>query len=143
MASDPLPKAQSYWDDSFRDYARRVVGRDRTWVAMAACIGQWDTHPGFLASNDDYWIDTDGQHVTGHQAQRHVVDKFCKTCPVQWECARWGVEIVEEVGVYAMTGRDRTWLTAQGGRALALIDTAKRDGVVVAVAVRTARGLAV
>lgn len=131
----------SDWADSLREYARRVAGRDDSWKKHALCSddANIEYQGAFLCSGDDWLVDDNNEWVTGYEAQKRVVEMFCVECPVQWECARWGVEVEEEVGVYALTVRDLRWLTKQGDAALGLIDQARITHTSVHVAVRRAR----
>lgn len=126
----------SDWADSFREYVQRIVGRDDTWKKQARCTEYPEFHGSFIAREDEDLVDGDNQWVTGYEAQKRVVEQICIDCPVQWECARWGVEVREEVGVYALTARERWWLTGLGDRALAIIDDARASQTPVQVAVR-------
>lgn len=129
----------SDWADSLREYARRVAGRDDTWKKHSLCSTVPLYQGAFLCSGDDWLVDDDDQWITGYEAQARVVEEFCMVCPVQWECARWGVEVDEEVGVYALTVRDRRWLTRQGDAAFGIIDRARAKSEPVSVAVRRIR----
>lgn len=127
----------SDWYDSLREYALRVAGRDDTWKKRSLCLDQPEFAGSFTADEDDMLVDGDNEWVTGYEAQKRVVEQFCFHCPVQWECARWGVEVNEEVGVYALTVRERRWLiNNRAETALTLIDEARIAGTPVQVAVR-------
>jgi hypothetical protein len=130
--------AVSDWADTLREYARRVAGRDDSWKKHALCGEHPQFQGSFLAGEDEWLVDGDGQWVTGYQAQKRVVEQICIDCKVQWECARWGVEVNEEVGVYAITTRERRWLIGIGDRALGIIDRARISETPVQVAVRHA-----
>lgn len=123
------------FDETLREYALRVAGRDRSWKTRGLC--RTSGYSGaFLALEDETFVDDDGVEINGYQAQKRVVEQFCDVCPVQWECARWGLEVHEEVGVYAMTARERWWLfNTYGDASLGIIDQARVDGVAVHVAV--------
>lgn len=127
------------WVDSLSEYAQRVAGRDDSWKKQSLCgKEEFALFAGcFVADEDDWLVDGDNQWVTGYEAQKRVVEQICIDCPVQWECARWGLEVDEEVGVYALTVRERRWLAAnRTDTALALIDDARIKGVAVQIAVR-------
>lgn len=125
------------WFDTFREYALRVAGRDNSWKKQSLCLEHPEFAGSFVADEDDWLVDGDDKWVSGYEAQKRVVEQFCLVCPVQWECARWGIEVEEEVGVYALTVRERRWLfNNRGDAALALIDKARISGTPVQVAVR-------
>lgn len=128
--------AVSDWADTLREYAQRVAGRDDTWKKHAACGDHPEFQGSFVAREDEWLVDGDNQWVSGYEAQKRVVEQICVDCPVQWECARWGVEVREEVGVYAITPRERWWLIGLGDRALTIIDQARITSTPVQVAVR-------
>lgn len=128
----------SDWADSLREYAQRVAGRDDTWKKRGLCNDYPEYQGSFLALEDEMLVDDDGHWVTGYEAQKRVVHDICERCPVQWECARWGIEVDEEIGVYAMVARERRWLLNQGDIALAIIDRARIELIPVHIAVHRA-----
>lgn len=65
----------------------------------------------------------------------------CNNCPVQYECARWAIEVDERWGTWAMPIEELHWLKKRAhGR---IIDAAEDLGVPVQVAVRTAHAASV
>lgn len=115
---------------------------------QAACKGMGaDVQMFFCCIEEDVFVKRDGvvirieateircheQSYSGLEMQRYVVDRFCTDCPVNWECARWGVEVEENeprtCGAWAMPRSDRAWLSRQGNLAFTIIDKARLDGV--------------
>lgn len=118
--------------------------RDWDWRERAACRGAGPQRVAMFTCLEDETFDIFGEKLSGYDVQCFLVDTYCRTCPVQWECARWGVEVEEyeagdrSTGAWAMPRRDRRWL-AQHPACLGIIDQAKVDGVPVSEAVADAR----
>lgn len=128
--------------DELAAYAQRVVGMDSTWMTHAVCRGLDQAKKAWFTciTRDELWIA--GSRTNGYEAHKHAVN-ICFNCPVQWECARWAVEVEEEVGVWGMFPADLGWLQDHAANPLGIIDTARVAEEPVQVAVQRARAVAV
>ncbi len=63
----------------------------------------------------------------------------CAMCPVQWDCARFAVQVREPLGTWAMSIEDREWLQDQPIDADVFIKQAESDCRPIQHAVRDAR----
>ena len=142
LESDRSPLVEQPLGAEPSEYVRSVVYRDETWRADAMCRGaSTEVVTMFTCTEDERFVVL-GRQVWGYDVQCYLVEAYCEPCPVQWECARHGVEVEEledrSTGAWAMTRRDRRWLAKQPD-AFKIIDQAKFDDVPVHVAVAAAR----
>lgn len=126
---------------SLEDYTTSVAYLDDSWRKLSACRGASPEIVTMFTSTEDERFEFAGHKFSGLDAQIYLVEAYCHTCPVQWECARHAI-LVEEgkrtTGAWAMTKRDRGWLGRQPD-ALSIIDVAKLEDVPVHQAVADAR----
>ncbi len=126
------------------DYINRVAFRDETWRLRSACRNSSPQIVTMFTCTEDETFEMFDKQIDGYHIQCYLVESYCRTCPVQWECARHAIEVEEveagdrSTGAWAMTRRDRRWLFKQSN-ALGIIDQAHWDGVPVSVAVADAR----
>lgn len=78
---------------------------------------------------------SDGKRVKGSEMIAMALT-VCHTCPVQWECTQWAVEVGECSGTWGVHPSDLQRLQGDPDRAVALIATAKRRNIPVQVAVQ-------
>lgn len=122
-------------------YVDSIAFLNDEWRKLSACRGASTEIVRMFTCTEDETFEFAGRRFTGLDAQTYLVEAYCQTCPVQWECARHAI-VVEEgqrtTGAWAMTKRDRGWLARQPD-GLSIIDAAKVDDVPVHVAVASAR----
>lgn len=134
----PVPDPQ----DDLAVYALKVAGRDRSWMTEGLCRTTKNVPAEFYTVSEKATVpivEADGAtltviHISGNDAQRLAADQ-CMECSVQWECARWAIEVEEEAGVWAMKTRLLRWLQGRPD-ATAIIDTARVHHQPVQVAVQ-------
>ena len=118
------------------EYVASIVARDFTWQSDALCAGSPPAVVTMFTCTEDEAFEMNGRAFTGYDIQCYLVDSFCRHCPVQWECARFGLEEEAEMGdrttgAWGMTRRDRRWLHKRDD-ALGQVDLAKANGEPVA-----------
>lgn len=125
-------------------YIQAVVTRDDSWRQHSACRDSGPERVAMFTCTEDEEFEILGRKVNGFDVQSYLVEAYCLTCPVQWECAREAVFYEEteggdrSTGAWAMTRRDRRWLARQPD-AKGIIDGAKWDGIPISRAVADAR----
>lgn len=106
--------------------------RAHTWMLDANCRGAGPSRVAMFTCLEDETFEVCGEELSGYDVQCYLVESYCRTCPVQWECARNGLEVEERdggdrsTGAWAMPRRDRRWLSQHPG-ALGIIDRAKAN----------------
>jgi hypothetical protein len=125
--------------DQLLSYGLRVQGRDRSWMEEGSCQGHRLVRYKLFTCDEHDEITIAGTQISGLEAQR-LAEAICFNCPVQWECARWALDVEEEAGVWSMTMRDMRWLRRRA-HPRAIVDQAKANGEPVQVIVRRLRGL--
>jgi len=100
-------------EDDFPTYIVKVLGKDRTWMDNGACRGHdlarknaWTCRPG------DAPIPF-GDILLNPKELIAAALMICGTCPAQYQCALWAVEIKEESGTWGMEHDHLLWLIRQ------------------------------
>jgi hypothetical protein len=115
-------------------HMRKAQGIDRSWVEDARCRKNTDGVPGFA------WtvVKTDrGPLLQGRPAEAWITMavSICKACPVQYDCARFAVQVDERYGTWSMDIRDLSWLKGRDNWN-AIVDAAESTSTPIATAVQ-------
>jgi hypothetical protein len=109
----PYVRAFAGGEEDFPTYILKVLGKDRTWMDNGACRGHhlarknaWTCRPGDEPVTFDD-IELDPKELI------EAALMICGTCPAQYQCALWAVEIKEESGTWAMKHDHLLWLIRQ------------------------------
>lgn len=116
---------------SIGEYVQAITRGERDWVVNALCAGSGaEERRRWTCREDEIFVMASGEKITGYDVQLYLTENICRHCPVQWECARQGLEEEElearSTGAWAMTRRDRRWF-ARREDALGQIDLAKMN----------------
>jgi hypothetical protein len=117
MRTNPLDqsgrhRAYDGTEDDFPTYILKVLGRDRAWAEHGSCRDHelarkraWTCRPG------------DDVEITGVKLNPKELIKaaltICSSCPAQYQCALWAIEMEEEAGTWAMEHDHLLWLIRQ------------------------------
>jgi len=100
-------------EEDFPTYILKILGADRTWMDNGACRGHhlarknaWTCRPGDKPIPFDD-IELDPKELIAAALM------ICGSCPAQYQCALWAVEVREEAGTWAMPHDHLLWLIRQ------------------------------
>lgn len=111
--------------------------RAQVWQQRASCA-RAGKRMAWFKIGEDQKVEFCGREVSGREAHRLAVEKFCIECDVQWECATHAIRTEEGAGVWGVVRRDVVWLQRLGWGE-ELVEAARDEGVPVHIAVRRAR----
>ena len=138
-----MPFVRSYagTDEDWPAYVLRARGRDRSWMSQGSCSPEnrsWSVGKmTWMVPRGETRV-VDGVKYVGDEQER-IALKICGTCPMQWQCARWAVEVQEASGTWAMPLNSLRWMLKQDD-ALLIVDNARVNEIPVARAVEVVRG---
>lgn len=125
-----MSRPAAYTDGStLPNYVTRSHNVDASWTEDAKC-------KGLSGATDSPWynawfIEPSGKQrigdaiVRGEELIKVALD-ICMHCPVQWQCARWALEVEEPQGTWGLPFDDLRWLRRQfGDQAAGVIDRAE------------------
>ena len=111
---------------------------ERTWMPHGLCkTGKLPAKAWKCGENGT--MELRGREVKCSEVTSMAV-MVCQTCPVQWDCVKFAVQVGEEWGSWGCHIRYLRWLQGlDEADAILIIDDAQAEGVPVEVAVRDAK----
>lgn len=113
---------------------------ERTWMSKGLCRNQ-DKLPAkawFCGENGS--MEMAGKTVDCGEVTK-LAAMICQTCPQQWNCTRWAVQVAEQWGTWGCRIRHLRWLQEdiESWDAMLIIDDAEAAGIPVEIACRDAK----
>lgn len=113
LVHKPYVRSFDGGEEDFPTYILKVLGKDRAWMDNGACRGHdlarrnaWTCRPG------DQPIPF-GDILLNPKELIQAALMICGTCPAQYQCALWAIEIREESGTWGMEHDHLLWLIRQ------------------------------
>lgn len=117
-------------------YIRAAFGEDRSWMEGAACKPS-----GNISSDNRWWWTCDpGRYYHGIRGSKWIemAEMICSTCPVQYKCVRWAID-VNEFFTWGVSEENRRALRRMPDLD-ARLEEAEAAGVSVLALVRSVKG---
>lgn len=121
-------------EEDFPTYIVKVLGLDRTWMDHGACRNHELARKRAWTCRPNETVVVAGRRLDPKELIEAAL-MICSTCPAQYQCARWALEVREESGTWGMRHDDLLWLTRQPNGP-GVIDEAERANEPVQVVVR-------
>jgi hypothetical protein len=118
-------------------YIRAAVGQDLSWKERAKCRGQGVEMGGIWLLEDNDIVEFGESRYTGKVITEMALT-WCSVCPVQYDCARFGVITGAKVGTYGVHLDLLKWLMKRSDWAQ-IISRAEHTDTPVHLAVRQAK----
>lgn len=122
-------------EEDFPTYIVKVLGLDRTWMDQGSCRNHELARKRAWTCRPSETVVIAGVRLDPKELIEAAL-MICSTCPAQYQCARWALDVREESGTWGMRHDDLLWLSRQPDGP-EIIDEAEAEERPVQVVVRS------
>ena len=113
-------------EEDFPTYIVKALGLDRSWMDNGSCRGHDLARKQAWTCRPSETVIIAGRKLDPKELIEAAL-MICSTCPAQYQCANWALEVREESGTWSMPHDDLLWLIRQDDGADIIAEAEQRE----------------